>query len=188
MHVQGALWEATRTSEEGQLPPEMARVVPDGYYVQGIHQGDLDEDGRDDYVMVVARQGEDSLAMQSDQPIHRDLLLILAQPDGSFGVAGHNDRVVYCTRCGGVMGDPLEEIVVDSGKVTIQQYGGSAWRWSRTTRFVHSKERSGWFLALDSTESYHIAQPDDISHHRETPVEFGKVRFEDFDVYKMTDI
>lgn len=188
MNVQGALWEATNAGEQGQLPPEMTRVIPEGYFVQGIYQGDLNEDDRDDYVMLVALRGEDTLAKRSNRPIHRALLLILAQPDGSFGVACRNDRVVYCSQCGGVMGDPLEEIKVDSGKITVQQYGGSAWRWSRTTRFVHDKERKAWYLALDSTESYHIAQPDDVSHHSAAPVELGKVRFEDFDVYKPTEI
>lgn len=188
MQVQGALWEAGRDTEASRLPPEMARLVPEGFHVQGMYQGDLDANGMDDYVMLVARQDEDSLADATNHPVHRDLLLVVARPDGTFVVASRSSRAVYCTRCGGIMGDPLEEIQVDSGSFTIQQYGGAALRWSRTTRFAFDSGRADWFLAFDSTESFPIAQPDDASRHTATPVEFGLVRFSDFDVYKTTGI
>lgn len=188
MKVQGALWEAGRDQEASRLPPEMARLVPAGHQVQGMYQGDLDSNGVDDYAMVAAREDEDSLADHSEQPVRRELLLILARPDGSFSVAARSTRAVYCTRCGGIMGDPLEEITVDSGRFTIQQYGGAALRWSRTTRFAFDRHREEWFLAFDSTESFPIAQPDDAFRHTATPVEIGKVRFQEFDVYKTTGI
>ncbi|HNY31424.1 MAG TPA: hypothetical protein PKO15_11110 [Fibrobacteria bacterium] len=188
MQVKGALWEVGRKSESTGLPPEMARLVPPGYFVQGMYQGDLDLNGVDDFAMVVAREDEDSLAETTDRPVHRDLLLVLSRPDGSFHVAIRHPRALYCTRCGGIMGDPLEEISVDSGRFTIQQYGGAALRWSRTTRFSFDRHRADWYLDFDSTESFPIAQPDDASRHTATPIEFGSVKLRDFDVYKTTGI
>ncbi|MBK8801433.1 MAG: hypothetical protein IPN71_05130 [Fibrobacteres bacterium] len=188
MQVQGALWESTREDEVNRLPPEMARLVPDGYAVQGMYQGDLDHNGRDDYAMVASHQNEDSLSGASDRPVPRALLLIVSRPDGSFAVAARSDRAVYCTRCGGIMGDPLEEISVDSGRFTIQQYGGAAWRWSRTTEFSYDQDRQDWLLAFDSTEHFAIAQPDDATRHSARPVGTEAVRFKDFDVYQTTGI
>lgn len=188
MQVKGAMWESSQKEEGNRLPPEMARLVPSGHTVRGMYQGDLDQNGRDDYAMLAALEVEDSLADHSDRPVRRQLLLIVSQPDGSFTVAARSDKAVYCTRCGGIMGDPLEEISVDSGRFTIQQYGGAAWRWSRTTKFSYDQQRKDWFLTLDSTENFAVAQPEDASRHAATPVEFGSVRFKDFDVYKTTGI
>jgi hypothetical protein len=91
---------------------------------------------------------------------------------------------VLCVDCGGVMGDPFMQVVIKNGYFSIEHYGGSGWRWTRTITFKYSPADSYWYLHKDGNSSFHSADPDKVTTKIKTIKDFGKLPFDKFDVYK----
>lgn len=158
--------------------------IPDGYQILDTCSGDLNLDQYVDYLVLLAQNGEDSLSKTSGDDIKRRLL-ILTGTGGSYALAAQSDNAVYCSSCGGMMGDPYQKLVIKNGYFSIEHYGGSADRWTRTITFKYSTADSSWFLHKDGHESFSAV---DEKEKKTTKVytvkDFGKVKFAEFDVYK----
>ena len=169
----------------GELPPALASFVPKGYIAMDTCSGDLNLDAYRDVLLVMRQNGEDSLSKLSDSTIKRRLLILTAQEDGSYRLAAQSDNAVYCYTCGGMMGDPFMGLVIKNGYFSIEHYGGSAWRWTRTITFKYSPADSTWCLHKDGHESFNV---NDEKEKKTTKIytvkNFGKVPFDKFDVYK----
>jgi hypothetical protein len=171
---------ADEVSSPEALPPELRPFVEPGTKAIWLAKGDLDRDGREDAILVLerlARTSEDGLEEQQ-----RPLLIVLRQADGSLRVAKRNDRVVMCSDCGGVMGDPFQGVEAGPGTFTVSHYGGSAWRWTEDYRFNWSRKDRTWQLVRVEETSFHTMEPDKVERHVATPPkDFGKIDFADFD-------
>jgi hypothetical protein len=167
-----------------RIPAELAKFIPDGYSILDTTRGDLNLDAYPDLIMVLKKDGEDSTSDVIDHPEPRPLLIFIGQSDGSLRLMGRNERAVYCVDCGGVFGDPFQGITIKKGYFSIEHYGGSGWRWTRIITFKYSKEDNYWFLHKDGGDSFHAAEPDKVETHVRTVKDFGKVCFDDFDIYK----
>jgi hypothetical protein len=75
--------------------------------------------------------------------------------------------------------------VIKNGYFSIEHYGGSAERWTRTITFKYSTTDSSWYLHKDGHESFSAV---DENAKKTTKIytvkDFGKVKFTDFDIYK----
>jgi hypothetical protein len=171
---------ADEVSSPEALPQELRPFVEPGTKAIWLAKADLDRDGREDAILVLerlARTSEDGLEERQ-----RPLLIVLRQADGSLRVAKRNDRVVMCSDCGGVMGDPFQGVEAGPGTFTVSHYGGSAWRWTEDYRFNWSRKDRTWQLVRVEETSFHTMEPDKVERHVATPPkDFGKIDFADFD-------
>ena len=166
------------------LPPSLAQYVPEGYTALHTTSGHLDLDQYDDMIMVLKKNGEDTSSNVVDHPEKRPLFILLGQSDNTYRLAARNDNAVYCIDCGGMMGDPFMQVVIKNGYFSIEHYGGSAWRWTRTITFKYSRDDKYWYLHKDGGESFHASEPGKMTAKVRTIKEFGKVPFDKFDIYK----
>jgi len=169
--------------EVKNLPAELMKFVPDSYSVLDTAFGNLNQDKYVDLIMVLRKNGEDTLSNVVDHPEKRKLLILLRQEDNTYKLAVESDNAVYCVDCGGMMGDPFMNVVIKNGYFSVEHYGGSSWRWTRIITFKYSPIDSVWYLHKDGHESFHAADPGKVESKILTKKNFGIVRFEDFNIY-----
>lgn len=166
-----------------KLPKDISKFIPDSYAILDAVYGDLNLDKKEDLILVLKKNGEDTLSDVVDNPEKRPLLILLSDMDNKLHLVKRNDNTVYCIDCGGMMGDPYMGITIKNGYFSVEHYGGSAWRWTRIITYKYSKVDKDWLLHKDGSEGFHIGEPDTIWRSVETSKDFGKVKFEDFDIY-----
>ncbi len=132
------------------------RFIPQGWkihkpiYGGDIVRGDLNKDGIEDAVLVLQHLNKvaeekfcgDSYESPEDHP--RILVILSGQKGGGYRLSAQDNRLLFRSQEGGMMGDPLESLKIERGTLVIEYYGGSAWRWRITQRY--RLENTGWFL------------------------------------------
>lgn len=164
-----------------EVPREIQPFVEVGTIPISISRADLDGDGLDDFVLVLERQK----SKESDPDIQENqrlLLILIRQADGRIKEAKRNTKIVYCSTCGGMMGDPFEGIEVGLKTFTVSHYGGSAWRWSTNYQFNYSRKDNTWQLVKVEESHFHASEPEQMETKIYTPPKnFGKIDITDFD-------
>jgi hypothetical protein len=170
--------------EELQVPAEVLPFVEAGTKAIAVEAADLNGDGRGDFVLVLERENPATDA--DDFPVNeRPLLLLVRGADGRLAAAKRNERLVMCSRCGGVFGDPFEGVEAGRNTFTVNFYGGSNWRWKYSYRFNYSRVDRTWQLVRAEELSYHTSDPDKMKTRVFTPPkDFGKIDLADFDPEK----
>ena len=164
-------------AEEISTPEELRPFLEPDSVPLDIKAIDLNGDGRSDYLLVLQRQ-EEKYADADDQ---RPLLILLRQADNTLKLAKRNDKIIYCSRCGGVLGDPYLGMTLIKRGFIIEHAGGSAWRWSLSYQFNYSKRDKTWRLVRVEHTHFHAASPEEVETEIETPPkDFGKIDFADF--------
>jgi hypothetical protein len=139
--------------------------------------GDLNMDRITDKIMIYKSPNE-----VSEGESKRPLEIFLGKADGTFELVERNDNVVLCYACGGVFGDPYEDVSIENGSFTVSHYGGSNWRWSRAITFSFVREFKTWLLTDDSGISYNVTQEEKTNETLiHNPEDFGMIKFKDFD-------
>lgn len=175
-------FDSSKTAE--RLKTDLLTFVPKDYSILDIATGNLNLDEYPDMILVLKKNGEDKTSDVVDHPEKRPLLILVGQPDGTFKLVARNDNTVYCIDCGGMMGDPYQGITIKNGYFSVEHYGGSAWRWTKTITYKYSKEEKYWFLHKDSFKSFNANEPAKIEREILTTKKFGKVPFHKYDIYK----
>ncbi|HWS90532.1 MAG TPA: hypothetical protein VN282_26425 [Pyrinomonadaceae bacterium] len=167
--------------EELKVPAEVRPFVEAGAKAIAVEAADLNGDGRGDFVLVLERANPAKDA--DDFPVNeRPLLILLRGADGKLSEAKRNERVVMCSKCGGVWGDPFEGVEAGRNTFTVSHYGGSNWRWKNSYKFNYSRIDRTWQLVRTEELSYHTSDPDKMERHVHTPPrDFGKIDLADFD-------
>lgn len=173
--------QAVSTINTGVAEQIGAFILP-GYELMDTLSGDLNLDGRMDYLLVLKQKGEADAA--TDVQVKRPLLLLIADENNQLQLARRNDHTVYCMQCGGMMGDPYNGLAIKDGYFSIQHYGGSAWRWTRVITYKYDQKAQEWYLHKDGSENFHASEPENVTEEIKTTKDFGQVKFEAFDIYK----
>lgn len=161
----------------GKPPAELERLLPKGSKLLDWQIADLNLDGRPDALAVY-----ESAVEPPDDDGTRTLLIAIRQADGSLKVVKRNDKVVYCRQCGGVFGDPFESLSAAPGKLSVNHYGGSNWRWTNTFSFAYSRRDQTWQLVRVEESSFHTSAPNKMKNRTyKPPRDFGKIDIADFD-------
>lgn len=129
----------------------LGAFVPAGWKILKQAEGDLNKDNLPDAAVILASRQEDGNsedAMEAPRP----LLLLLKQSDGSYALSGMSPDLILCKMCGGVFGNPLEDLKVERGTVVVKHYGGSNDKWGSTHRFRF--QDGDWYL-IGQTEMSH---------------------------------
>jgi hypothetical protein len=166
------------------VPPGLEAFVPEGYEILDTASGDLNRDAFTDMILVLSRIGEEKASDEDDNSGDRPLLVLTGTAGGAYRLAARGDNAVYCINCGGMMGDPFMGIVINRGYFSVEHYGGSGWRWSRTITFKYVPEEQSWYLHKDGGESFHVDDPEKVKEHVKTTKDFGRVPLAQFDIYK----
>lgn len=164
-----------------EVPDTVKPFVGPGKTAIGLESADLNGDGFKDYVLVV----EKTNAVNDGNDDKRSLLVLTADSGGQLKVAKQNDKVVYCRSCGGVFGDPFAGLRVSKNSFTVDNYGGSNWRWGDSYKFNYSRIDKTWQLVLVEKDSFMATDPDRHKTRTFTPKKFGKVDIVDFDPDKI---
>ncbi|HEV2761602.1 MAG TPA: hypothetical protein VGV38_01310 [Pyrinomonadaceae bacterium] len=179
------LWAAPLTlgaqGDELKIPSEVAPFVEQGTKAIALEAADLNGDGAQDFVLVLEKEKPDlgEYDLPSNQ---RPLLILVRGADGRLALAKRNERVVLCSRCGGVFGDPFEGVEVGRNTFTVHLYGGSSWRWKLAYKFNYSRIDKTWQLVRAEDISFHTSDPNKARTRIHTPPrDFGKIDLADFD-------
>ncbi|KRG42653.1 hypothetical protein ARC78_08100 [Stenotrophomonas pictorum JCM 9942] len=153
--------------------------VPAGAKPLETIKGDLNGDGIEDALLVIDPPAPGNLAAGENGP-DRIVMLVLGGADGKWHLAARNNKLVPCSNCGGVMGDPFGYARVSSGSFTVVNSGGSRERWTDSYTFRYAPADKAWWLEGVSRQV--IDTETDAENKKDfTAAELGKVRFEDFD-------
>jgi hypothetical protein len=167
--------------EVEEIPAEIRPFVEKGTSPLFFASADLNGDGLQDFVLVLERER----AKPSDPDIEdrqRPLLILVQQPGGIVQEVKRNEKIVYCSTCGGMMGDPFQGVAAEPKTFTVSHYGGSAWRWSVDYTFNYSKRDNTWLLVRVEESSFHAFEPDKIKTDVYiSPKHYGKIDIADFD-------
>lgn len=154
--------------------------IPSKFVLLDSAGGDLDRDGVRDLILIL----RDTAEHTNPDDAARPLLLLKGDGKGSYQLAGRNDSVVLCAGCGGVMGDPYQQMVIKAGYFSIEFYGGSRERWTRIITFKYDLVRKLFVLHRDAGESYDNTAPSKTMKGYVTrQQDFDKLPFDKFRCY-----
>jgi hypothetical protein len=164
-------------SQNKALPAEAKSFISKEYEMLDYITGDINNDKRQDALLVLKQKGEDS----ADTDLKRPLLVLIRQTNGQLMKVVQNDSAILCLHCGGIFGDPYESIDTTKNGFIINFYGGSSWRWSCNYTFTFNPVKKNWLLTLQEESSYHNTEIDktqkDITIEKE---ELGNISIESF--------
>jgi len=121
-------------------------LVPKTHIVMDKVEGDLNQDGKPDLVLVLKDKYE---GKNQDAP-PRILAVYFLDSNGGFKLISHTSNFILKSDEGGVMGEPFSSISVQRGSIVIQHSGGSREKWSYTHRFRY---QDGGFFLIGKTDS-----------------------------------
>lgn len=172
------------SSIDKDSPEALLKFIPKNYMLKDTVRGDLNLDGIKDLILVLNKEGEEQTSDVIDNPEKRLMLILLGQKNNTYQKARQSENAIYCFDCGGMLGDPFQTIKIKDGEFAIEHFGGSSWRWARTSTFKYIKDSEDWYLIEDALVNSHSADPENIEAAIKTTKDFGEVKFEDFDIYK----
>ena len=161
-----------------EVPAAAKPFVAAGTRPLAFEQADLNRDGRQDAILVL----ETVKADPDGDGRSRTLLILVGQAEGTFREAKRNAKVVYCSACGGMMGDPFQGVSVGPGTFTVENAGGSSWRWGVGYRFNYSRRDDTWQLVRVEENDFHASEAAEAKTVVSTPPKhFGKIDIAAFD-------
>lgn len=174
----------TQPEPDPALPVAIRRALPAGYTLLSATRGDLNRDALPDWAVVLHRPDEKQTSDVVAHPTKRPLLLFVGGAGGTYTLAARTDNAVYCVDCGGMMGDPFQQVAIKKGYFTVEHYGGSAHRWTRYVTFRYDPASRTWLLHRDGHEHFHALEPARGTTTSTTSKDFGRVPLAKFDIYQ----
>ncbi len=156
----------------------LMEFIPENHLVLDYEYGDLNHDELKNDVILIAYNPEEKIKEDNEFP--RPLFILIRNSEGKLIPAGRNDAVTLCSHCGGVMGDPYQDIAIKNGYFSIEHYGGSSWRWTEIITFKYDGEAKNWFLHKKGGVSFHASEPEKSKETVKTKKDFGTISFADY--------
>ena len=129
-----------------ELPNGVLRLLPDGYSLMTYAPGDLNKDGREDYVVALRGNTEDDTVKSGQPAPKRPLFVFLQNDSGTYATFSRNDDVVLAADQGGQC-DPFpdgeEGIVVKASYFTVQNSVACGHHWTDYITFRFAPEHGG---------------------------------------------
>ncbi|MGH1351828.1 MAG: hypothetical protein ACRBBN_13640 [Methyloligellaceae bacterium] len=168
--ISGQAHSAFKYPQIAETGKNIQQFVPEGWKIhrpldgKDIVYGDLNKDGIKDVALVLQHTNkviEAKLCNENYEPpadYPRILVILLGRKDGSYRLSTRNNKLLFRSNEGGILGDPLENLKIERGTLVTEYYGGSAWRWRITQRF--RLENTGWHLIGYTRHDHWTGDPD----------------------------
>lgn len=105
--------------------------IPLHYSIVDTVSGDLDKDGIPELVVVYNTQ---EINEDYDDGVPRALIIYKKQ-NNQWTVWKKSSQALMDSRDGGMMGDPFGSIEIKNGVLSIEQNGGSGWKWFHNNKY-----------------------------------------------------
>lgn len=152
-----SLTACTSPKEEKTAGEEKAPLVPIG---MEIIDTDTLQIQKEIFVINALKYiDEDSLADINPELI-RPLTILKKAAGEEYELMARNDSVILCKECGGIWGDPWEDLQIEENSFVIYHMGGSSSRWTRNIKFQYNQEKKSWFLSSDRGVSFSTLDPE----------------------------
>ena len=135
--------------------PSFKHFIPKGFTLLDSASGDLNKDGIKDLLLILKNNTEVEMSDTT-----RPLFILHGTKNNTYTLVARNDHAVLCQACGGVFGDPYDDLVIKNNFFSIEHYGGSNWRWTRIITFKYDLITKQYVLHRDASVSYHTSDPD----------------------------
>lgn len=134
----------------------LADFAPSGWKIEERAEGDLNRDGLTDA----------ALRLIEDLPVERDgvwverfraLVVLFAKPGGGYGRAAVATKLVYCSTCAGMLGDPEGgniSLEIKNGVLNVMQLSGSREATDLTQRFRFEPSSRRFALVGQDVDTY----------------------------------
>lgn len=119
-------------------------ITPSGYRILDQKEGDLNNDGIEEKVIVF--DTNDSTEVGTIRDIH-----VYKKSGGNWQLWTSSKNAIGKSEDGGMMGDPFENIEIRNGILLINQSGGSSWKWFKTDKYKLQNEK---FVLIGFTNNY----------------------------------
>lgn len=175
---------ASAQNQVVNIPDDVKPFIEKGSKPIALETADLNGDNKNDFVLVLQRDKHTKTDEMDYPENQRPLLVLVRGKDKKLIEAKRNEKVVYCSGCGGIFGDPFAGISTGKNTFTVKHYGGSAWRWSADYKFNYSRIDNTWQLVRVEKTFYHNVRPMNETLKKTVltpPKDFGKVDIADFD-------
>jgi hypothetical protein len=143
---------------------EPREFVPRGWKTEtdeGVVTGDLDRDGAADAVLRLV----EDMPIQNAEGVYntryRALVILFAQPGGGYRRAAVATKVLGCSLCAGVLGDPEGgnvQIEIKNGVLNVNQLSGSREATDLTQRFRYDAASGRFALIGEDVSEYDRAE------------------------------
>lgn len=134
--------------------------VPRGWKLEGdegLTSGDLNRDGTPDAVLRLVEDVPVEAAGGTYNERYRALVVLLAKPGDGFRRAGVASKLLGCTQCAGMLGDPAGgnvRIEIKGGVLNVNQLRGSREATDLTQRFRYDAGTGRFVLAGEDINNY----------------------------------
>ena len=95
-----------------KIPAEIKPFVENGAKAIALESADLNGDGLMDYILVLERETPSQIDEYDYPANERPLLILVRGKDKKLTEAKRNEKMVMCSQCGGVFGDPFSGVTV----------------------------------------------------------------------------
>jgi hypothetical protein len=173
------LTSAPAVSQVGiQVPPEVVRFVEPGTTAIALEKGDVNGDGKPDYLLVLERLGDDGQQKPDDI---RGLLVLVRQKTGELKLVTGNKTILGCAIMQGA-GGSITVTPMGDGFDVEDHFGSGTVGGTKRFKFTYIKAEQTWVLVQVDEQSYADDQtPPEHIHHLQKPYENGRViRFAEF--------
>ncbi|MDT7808780.1 MAG: hypothetical protein QOJ70_2593 [Acidobacteriota bacterium] len=134
--------------------------VPRGWKLEGDEgetRGDLNNDGTPDAVLRLVEDLPAEAADGTFNTRYRALVIILARAGGGFKRAAVAAKILGCTLCAGVLGDPAGgniQIEIKKGVLNVNQLSGSREATDLTQRFRYDAASARFLFIGEDVNDY----------------------------------
>jgi opacity protein-like surface antigen len=155
--------EPRRFLDAGLVPAEGREprsFVPRGWKTEGdegVVAGDLNGDGAADAVLRLVEDEPVENAEGVYNTRYRALVILLAQPGGGYRRAAVATKLLGCTMCAGVLGDPEGgnvRVEIKNGVLNVNQLSGSREATDLTQRFRRDAASGRFVLIGEDVSEY----------------------------------
>ena len=124
--------------------------IPAGWSAIDTASGDLNNDRRPDYAVVLEYPEQTAIVRTFGQETveiegrPRILLVLLRSGNDALTRSCQSNTLILSETEGGMMGDPYDGIEITKGILVVSFWGGSSEKWNLTYRFRY--QNAGWFM------------------------------------------
>jgi hypothetical protein len=168
------------------VPKEIEQFIPLGMTLIDYQAADLNEDGKDDALIVVEKTNASVDSLHDP----RIIMILLRKENDQLEVVEQNNQVYLCQRCLG-SGNVNEQVLTSSkGSFSVFNQGGSpGFRWTREYIFQYSSKAKTWYLFKVKTGLFDTSNHDRYKTKELTsPKEIRKIKFSRFSADKKWNV